>query len=75
MVEVDLPAEDAGFIKLGQKTEIKVTAYPFEQYGSIRGKVLWISPTADSNSDLTSPPEGEKSPTCYTAVAIVSAGS
>lgn len=59
IVEVDLPAQDAGFIKLGQKTEIKVTAYPFEQYGSIRGKVLWISPTADSNSDLTSPPEGE----------------
>lgn len=59
VVEVDLPAQDAGFIKVGEKTQIKVTAYPFEQYGSIPGKVLWISPTADSDSNLTSPPEGE----------------
>lgn len=59
VVEVDLPAQDAGFIKIGERTQIKVTAYPFEQYGSIDGKVLWISPTADSDSNLTAPPEGE----------------
>lgn len=59
IVEVDLPAQDAGFIKVGQKTQIKVTAYPFEQYGSIPGRVMWISPTAESESSLTSAPEGE----------------
>lgn len=59
VIEVDLPAQDAGFIKVGQKTEIKVTAYPSEQYGSIPGTVLSISPTADSDSNLTAPPEGE----------------
>jgi hemolysin D len=59
VVEVDLPAQDVGFIGVGQTTQIKVTAYPFEQYGSIPGKVLWISPTANSDSNLTSPPAGE----------------
>lgn len=59
VVEVDLPAQDVGFVRVGQKTEIKITAYPFEQYGSIPGKVLWVSPTADSDSILTSLPEGE----------------
>jgi hemolysin D len=59
IVEVDLPAQDVGFVKVGEKTQIKVTAYPFEQYGSIRGNVLSVSPTADPTSDLSSLPEGE----------------
>lgn len=59
VVEVDLPAQDVGFVRVGQKTEIKITAYPFEQYGSIPGRVLWVSPTADAESVLTSLPAGE----------------
>jgi hemolysin D len=59
IVEADLPAQDAGFLKIGQSTRIKVTAYPFEQYGSIPGKVVWISPTAESISTLVSLPAGD----------------
>ncbi len=59
VVEADLPAQDAGFVKVGQAARIKVTAYPFEQYGSIPGRVLWISPTADPTSDLSAIPIGE----------------
>ncbi len=59
IVEADLPAQDVGFVKIGQKTRIKVTAYPFEQYGSIAGKVIWISPTADAATNLASLPVGE----------------
>lgn len=59
IVEVDLPAQDIGFVKVGEKTLIKVTAYPFEQYGSIPGKVIWVSPTAESTSTLSSLPEGD----------------
>lgn len=59
IVEADLPVQDAGFVKVGQRARIKVTAYPFEQYGSISGTVLWISPTADPISDLSSIPIGE----------------
>lgn len=59
VVEADLPAQNAGFVKVGQTARIKVSAYPFEQYGSIPGRVLWISPTADPTSDLSAIPIGE----------------
>lgn len=59
IVEADLPAQDAGFVKVGQETRIKVTAFPFEQYGSIPGKVVWVSPTAEATSNLSSLPTGE----------------
>ena len=59
VVEVDLPSQQMGFVKVGQKTQIKVSAYPFEEYGSIPGRVLSVSPTAESTSELASLPEGE----------------
>ena len=59
VVEVDLPSQQMGFVKVGQKTQIKVSAYPFEEYGAIPGKVLSVSPTAESTSELASLPEGE----------------
>lgn len=57
IVEADLPARDAGFISVGQT--IKVTAYPFEQYGFIPGNLERISPTAEPTSDLLSIPIGD----------------
>jgi len=59
VVEVDLPSQQMGFVKVGQKTQIKVSAYPFEEYGAIPGTVLAVSPTAESTSELASLPEGE----------------
>jgi hemolysin D len=45
--EVSLSNEDVGFIAVGQKTQIKVAAYPFQKYGLIEGKVLLLA--ADSS--------------------------
>lgn len=59
VVDADLPAQRAGFIKVGQSVQIKVTAFPFEQYGSIPGRVIWISPTASTQSSIAQPPSGE----------------
>lgn len=59
VVEVDVPAQEIGFLHIGQPTRIKVTAYPFEQYGDIPGKVVWISPTAETSNSLQAPPLGE----------------
>jgi hemolysin D len=59
MVEADVPSRDIGFVKVGQTTRIKVTAYPFEQYGSISGTVIWISPSAEPTSNLAALPIGE----------------
>lgn len=45
--EVSLSNEDVGFVAVGQKTQVKVAAYPFQKYGLIEGKVLLLA--ADSN--------------------------
>ena len=59
VVEADLPVASAGFVKVGQAVHIKVTAYPFEQYGTIPGRITWVSPTAGSRSSITQAPAGE----------------
>jgi hemolysin D len=60
IVEADLPAQSAGFVKVGQRVSIKVTAYPFEQYGTIPGHVTWVSPTAGTQSSIAKAPAGEE---------------
>lgn len=59
IVEADLPAQSAGFVKVGQRVSIKVTAYPFEQYGTIPGRVTWVSPAAETQSSIAQAPAGE----------------
>ena len=44
-----LSSHDAGFIKVGMPVQIKLDAYPFQEYGVISGKVTTISP--DSKPD------------------------
>ena len=45
--EVLLSNEDVGFIAVGQKTQVKVAAYPFQKYGLLEGKVALVG--ADSS--------------------------
>lgn len=59
IVEADLPAQSAGFVKVGQTVSIKTTAYPFEQYGTIPGRVTWVSPTAETQDSIAQAPAGE----------------
>ncbi|WP_019504764.1 HlyD family efflux transporter periplasmic adaptor subunit [Pleurocapsa sp. PCC 7319] len=44
-----LPNEKAGLVKEGMPVQVKLDAYPFQDYGIIPGKVTFIS--ADSKSD------------------------
>jgi hemolysin D len=44
--EVLLSNEDVGFVAKGQKTQVKIAAYPFQKYGLLDGQVHLIS--ADS---------------------------
>ncbi|HEY9642190.1 MAG TPA: HlyD family efflux transporter periplasmic adaptor subunit, partial [Coleofasciculaceae cyanobacterium] len=39
-----LPTREAGFAKVGDTTQIKFDAYPYQDYGVIPGKVISISP-------------------------------
>ena len=45
-VEASVLNKDIGFVKVGQKTELKLDTFPFQKYGTINGVVTAISPDA-----------------------------
>jgi len=50
VAEVMIRNSDIGFAHEGQKVKIKLSAYPFEDFGMLTGKVLQIWPDASDNS-------------------------
>ena len=44
--EVWVSNEDAGFVRDGQKTQLKFSAFPFQKYGMMSGNVLQVSADA-----------------------------
>ncbi len=44
--EVDIPAKDIGWVKIGDKARIKFDAFPFQQCGTLDGEVIYISQDA-----------------------------
>ncbi len=52
--EVWLKNEDAGFVRQNQAVKIKLSAYPFQKYGMIDGKVLQVSADATDKSATNS---------------------
>lgn len=55
VIEVKLKPADVGFMRVGLPTSIKLDAYDYSIYGTLNGKVRYISP--DSLSERT--PQGE----------------
>lgn len=53
VVEARLSPVDRGYVEVGQKAQVKITAYDFFQYGALDGRVIQIG--ADANRT----PEGE----------------
>ncbi len=45
-VEASVLNKDIGFVKVGQKAELKLDTFPFQKYGTINGLVTAISPDA-----------------------------
>ncbi len=45
-VEADLSNDDIGYVRVGQKVDIKVDTYPFQKYGILSGTLVWVSPDA-----------------------------
>jgi len=43
LIEAKLPPADIGFVTLGQEATVKIDAYDFTIYGSLKGKVSYIS--------------------------------
>lgn len=54
-IQADLSNRDVGFVKSGQRIEIKIDAYPYTNYGKLSGKVISIS--CDSVPDKDSDPK------------------
>jgi hemolysin D len=45
-VEAVLDNKDVGFVKVGQRTEVKVETFPFTRYGTLAGTVSFVSQDA-----------------------------
>jgi adhesin transport system membrane fusion protein len=58
LVELRVKPADIGFIKVGQQVEIKLTAYEYAVYGSLRGKLLTVSPDAIGDSERNAGADG-----------------
>lgn len=52
VVSALLPSQEAGFVKAGMPVQVKLDAYPYQDYGIIAGKVMTVSPDAQANEKL-----------------------
>lgn len=44
ILKAHMPNQQSGFLKVGMPVKLKFDAYPFQDYGIIRGHVRWIAP-------------------------------
>lgn len=52
IVECSVPNKDIGFVKVGQEAEVKLDTFPFQKYGTVKGRVRSISPDAFEDEKL-----------------------
>lgn len=45
--EVRVRNEDAGFVRAGQRAQVKVAAFPFQKYGLLEARVVRVGPDAE----------------------------
>jgi HlyD family secretion protein len=58
LVELQVSSPDAGFVKVGDPVKVKLDAFPFQKYGTLKGKVQVVS--EDSFSRDPYAPTGNK---------------
>jgi HlyD family secretion protein len=51
-LEVKVLNRDIGFIRQGMKTKVKMATFPFQEFGTIEGEVVKVSPNAIVDKDL-----------------------
>lgn len=52
VLSATLSNEEAGFVKTGMPVQIKLDAYPYQDYGIVPGKVISVSPDAKRDEKL-----------------------
>jgi adhesin transport system membrane fusion protein len=65
LIEARVKPADIGFVRIGQKAEMKLAAYDTSIYGALQGKIEYISPDA-----LGDPERGAASDATYYRVMI-----
>ena len=53
IVEATVSNNDIGYIRVGQPVQVKVDTFPFQQYGTLKGTLVWISADAEDKSALS----------------------
>ncbi|CAB5684984.1 Type I secretion system membrane fusion protein PrsE [Delftia tsuruhatensis] len=56
IVEARLNPADRGYVRPGQPTKVKITAYDFLRYGSVPGQVTLVAADADRDPNLADAP-------------------
>ncbi|MEO1431495.1 MAG: HlyD family efflux transporter periplasmic adaptor subunit [Cyanobacteria bacterium J06633_8] len=49
VLKASMPIQDSGFLKVGMPVKVKFDAYPYQEYGIVEGKVVWVSPDSKIN--------------------------
>ncbi len=52
IIEATALNTDIGFLEVGQEAEIKLDTFSFQKYGTIKGKVVWLSPDSFDDEKL-----------------------
>lgn len=52
MLEVKVLNRDIGFIRQGMRAKVKMATFPFQEFGTIDGEVVQVSPNAIVDKDL-----------------------
>jgi membrane fusion protein len=53
--ELLVPARAIGFVRPGQRVRLKYDAFPYQQFGTYAGKIIEVSQTILTNSDVSGP--------------------
>ncbi len=52
LLEVKVLNRDIGFIREGMKAKIKMATFPFQEFGTVEGEVVQVSPNAIADKEL-----------------------
>jgi HlyD family secretion protein len=52
LLEVKVLNRDIGFIAPGMKTKVKMSTFPFQEFGTVEGEIVQVSPNAIVDKDL-----------------------
>jgi multidrug efflux pump subunit AcrA (membrane-fusion protein) len=54
IAEAQLPNKDLAFVRTGRTAQLKIDAFPFQEYGGVTGKVIAVAPDAQLDDKIGS---------------------